>query len=135
MARLKHYDGRQVTFQYLNHKTKTNRQKTLDTNEFFQRFTQHIPDKGFRLIRYYGILANRVRATLLPIVCQLLNQVANTTKYLSFKTLMVNSFGIDPKECILCDATLRFAYYHIGLNTQQLKKYHYELATRKPIVI
>lgn len=134
MARLKHYDGRNVTFQYLNHKTKTNQQKTLDTDEFFNRFTQHIPDKGFRLIRYFGILANRVRGTLLPIAYQLLNQITNATKYLGFKTLMINSFGIDPKECILCGATLRFAHCHIGLNTQQLKNYHDELATRKPIM-
>jgi len=75
-----------------------------------------------------------VRGTLLLIVYRLLNQITNATKYLGFKTLMINSFGIDPKECILCGATLRFAHCHIGLNTQQLKNYHHELPTRKPIM-
>ena len=57
-ARLKHYDGRSVTFKYLNHKTKKYQNAQFSTTEFINRFTQHMPEKGFRMIRYFGILAN-----------------------------------------------------------------------------
>ena len=69
---LRHYDGHKVTFSYLDHTTKTRKKMTLTTEEFIGRFVQHIPDLNFRMIRYYGFLANRVRGKLLPLVYQLL---------------------------------------------------------------
>jgi hypothetical protein len=43
MSRLKHYNGKEVTFRYLNHKTSKFTNETLYVNEFLDRFTQHIP--------------------------------------------------------------------------------------------
>ena len=40
----------------------------ISVEEFIVRLTQHIPDKGFRQIRYGGIFASRVRSNLIPIV-------------------------------------------------------------------
>ena len=45
-----------------------------ETESFIKRLVQHIPDKGFRMIRYYGFLANCLRSRLLPIVYNLLAQ-------------------------------------------------------------
>jgi hypothetical protein len=50
-SRLKHYNGTDVTFQYLDHKTKTYRYFILTAEKFIEKFIQHIPDKGFRMIR------------------------------------------------------------------------------------
>ena len=47
------------------HRTKTRRHETCEGEEFIERLTQHIPDKGFRMIRYYGFLVSRVCATLI----------------------------------------------------------------------
>ena len=52
--RLRHYDGAEVVFAFLNHHTKKTSQMTLTTFDFIRRFIQHIPDVGFRMIRYYG---------------------------------------------------------------------------------
>jgi hypothetical protein len=35
----------------------------LDTDEFIARITEHIPDKSFQLVRYYGWYSNRSRGT------------------------------------------------------------------------
>ena len=33
----------------------------FDADEFIARITQHIPDKSFQLVRYYGWYSNRSR--------------------------------------------------------------------------
>lgn len=67
-SRLLHYNGTGLTFKYLNHRTKQNEYTQLHPFEFITRFTDHIPEKGFRLIRYFGFLANRIRGKILPLV-------------------------------------------------------------------
>ncbi len=48
------------------------RKMTLTADEFLRRFLLHILPKGFVRIRFFGFLANRRRAQLLPICRQLL---------------------------------------------------------------
>ena len=60
MSRLKHYDGKEVTFRYLDHKTSKFRNEIVDMDDFLDRFIEHIPKKSFRMIRYYGFLSNAV---------------------------------------------------------------------------
>jgi hypothetical protein len=45
---------------------------TLSADEFLRRFLLHVLPKGFVRIRFFGFLANRRRATLLPLCQQLL---------------------------------------------------------------
>ena len=45
---------------------------TLDVDEFLRRFLLHLLPPGFVRIRNFGFLANRNRATLLPLCFQLL---------------------------------------------------------------
>jgi Putative transposase/Transposase zinc-binding domain len=65
-------DG-QVTFRWRD-SAHGNQQKlmTLDVDEFLRRFLLHLLPKGFPRIRNFGFLANRRRATLLPLCFQLL---------------------------------------------------------------
>jgi rubredoxin len=65
-------DG-QVTFRWRD-SAHNNEQKllTLSLDEFLRRFLLHILPKGFVRIRNFGFLANRRRATLLPLCFQLL---------------------------------------------------------------
>lgn len=80
MSRLKHYDGKEVTFRYLDHKTSKFKNETIDMDEFLDRFTQHIPPKGFKLIRYFGFLANCIRSKLLPKIYKFFDQEPKDTK-------------------------------------------------------
>jgi hypothetical protein len=45
---------------------------TVEQDEFLRRFLLHLLPKGFVRIRHFGFLANRRRATLLPLCFQLL---------------------------------------------------------------
>ncbi len=65
-------DGK-VTFRWRD-SAHNNEQKlmTLSFDEFLRRFLLHVLPKGFVRIRHFGFLANRRRATLLPLCFQLL---------------------------------------------------------------
>jgi hypothetical protein len=68
-------DG-QVTFRWRD-SAHQNEQKLLplSLDEFLRRFLLHLLPKGFVRIRNFGFLANRNRATLLPLCFQLLDAV------------------------------------------------------------
>jgi hypothetical protein len=68
--------NQKVTFRWRD-SAHHNEQKlmTLSLDEFLRRFLLHVLPKGFVRIRNFGFLANRRRATLLPLCFQLLGAV------------------------------------------------------------
>jgi hypothetical protein len=66
----------QVTFRWRD-RADNNQEKLLplSLDEFLRRFLLHLLPKGFVRIRHFGFLANRRRATLLPLCFQLLGAV------------------------------------------------------------
>jgi hypothetical protein len=131
MSRLLHYNGHKVVFEYFDHKTKSKQKMELEGEEFIERFVKHIPEKHFRMINYYGFLANRVRGEKLPIVYKLLGQEDKDSKPISYRELLIKTFGTDPLECILCGTKMVLTKLAIGLNLKDLSKYHRELALQK----
>jgi hypothetical protein len=129
-SKLKHYDGNDVTFTYLDHNTKTYRQFKLTSDEFIGRFVQHIPDIGFRMIRYYGFLAHRVRGKLLPQVYQVLGQRPdNAVAPPTFAQLIQKNFNFNPLACILCGQQLVLSAIHFGISSiHTLLNFHRQLA-------
>lgn len=72
-SRLQYYDGSTVVFDYLNHTTERHQSAAFDAEAFIARWVQHFPDKGLRMIRYYGFLAHRVRSAQLPTMTSSIN--------------------------------------------------------------
>jgi len=134
-SKLRHYDGNEVAFKYLDHKTKQYRRFTLTVEHFIARFIQHIPDIGFRMVRYYGFLAHRVRGTLLPSVYKLLGQINTEPKPApTYAQLMKINFNVEAFICILCGQQLRLSGVYFGkTSTHQLFSYHRQLALLKKI--
>src|SRR4029077_2132812 len=58
-----------------DHNNNQHKLMTLSLDEFLRRFLLHLLPKGFVRIRHFGFLANRRRATLLPLCFQVLNAV------------------------------------------------------------
>jgi Putative transposase/Transposase zinc-binding domain len=74
--RLVSFAEEKVTFRWRD-SAHNNEQKlmTLSLDEFLRRFLLHVLPKGFVRIRNFGLLANRRRATLLPLCFHLLGAV------------------------------------------------------------
>ncbi|UAN45205.1 transposase [Serratia sp. JSRIV001] len=74
------------------------------------RYVSHIPSRHFKMVRYYGFLANRKRGTLLPKVYDALEMTPREKPQKpGFAVLMKAFLGTDPYQCILCKGRLRFA--------------------------
>jgi len=56
---------------------------TLTVDKFLRRLLLHVLPKGFVRIRNFGFLANRRRATLLPLCVHLLNSPPQTEQALA----------------------------------------------------
>jgi hypothetical protein len=70
-------DGK-VTFRWKDYAHGSRgRLMTLSTEEFLRRFLLHVLPRGFVRIRFFGLLANRRRATLLPL-CRTLLEDSST---------------------------------------------------------
>lgn len=75
-----------------------------------QRYISHIPARNFKMVRYYGFLANRKRGTLLSKVYDALEMTAREKPERPGFTILMKVFlDTDPYQCILCKGRLRFA--------------------------
>jgi hypothetical protein len=74
---------------------------TLPVDEFLRRFLLHLLPRGFVRIRNFGFLANRQRATLLPLCFRLLNRPPD----LATQTSQAPRSQTLPK-CPLCGGTM-----------------------------
>nr|WP_308738058.1 transposase [Serratia fonticola] len=96
--------------QYYDHKTQQHKRQKLTQEEMQWRYVSHIPARHFKMVRYYGLLANRKRGTLLPKVYDALEMtVRENPKKPGYAVLMKGFLGTDPYQCILCKSPLRFA--------------------------
>jgi len=82
--RLVSFTEGKVTFRWRD-SAHHNEQKllTLSIDEFLRRFLLHVLPKGFVRIRNFGFLANRRRATLLPLCVHLLGSAPQTEQDLA----------------------------------------------------
>ncbi len=107
-SRIDNYDGDLVTFHYNRHEDNKLIYETVPVLDFMQRLIRHIPEKNFKMIRYYGIYArHRCSDTKL-------RRVIPKEKHrilLSFnrwRDCLLSSFGYDPLKCPDCGSTMLF---------------------------
>ena len=56
-SRIDNYDGENVTFHYNRHEDNELITETVSAVDFIKKLIIHIPEKHFKMIRYYGIYA------------------------------------------------------------------------------
>ena len=77
---------------------------TLPVDEFLRRFLLHVLPRGFVRIRHFGFLANRRRASLLPICFQLLRHSTQQTPPVE---AISSSQPLSLWRCPRCGGTMR----------------------------
>lgn len=129
-SRIDSYDGVCVTFHYNRHEDNQLITETIYALDFISRLTQHIPEKHFKMIRYYGIYARHRQSDLL------LRRAISKEKhkiYLSFnrwRDSILHSFGYDPLKCPSCGTTMLFLELYFNHKPVPLHEL-YEKAMRK----
>ena len=112
-SRIDKYDGENVTFHYNRHEDNELITETIPALEFINRLIRHIPEKHFKMIRYYGLYARHRKSD------KKLNHAISKEKHgilLSFNSwreCILTSFGYDPLTCPKCGNTMVFLeLYH-----------------------
>lgn len=132
LNRLEHYAGSDdITLRYKSHRTKQQEALTMDSDEFFERFQHHVPDKYTNHLRYYGFLSPSKR-DLLEKVYALTQTAAKEAKRVTWRAMYRKLLKVDPLKCLLCGAEMRFAGMKRGLRLAELMVCRERLARMEP---
>jgi len=117
IRRIEGYDGQQVTYRYEDHRQGLVKE-TIPAAEFIGRMIQHLPPKGFRMVRYYGIYARPIREKIHRLVAEVLKvlvaraeQVAQYfarkrgVSHAEYGRKLAEPFGKGPLSCPNCGST------------------------------
>jgi len=103
------YDGQGVTFWYESHEEKRRVYRRLEAREFIERLIDHIPLKGFKMVRHYGLYARRSKGIALEILSKCGNFLqksfaflSSPAKVLGWRQRLMQTFGQDPLRCPRC---------------------------------
>ena len=108
LSRIDSYDGENVTFHYNRHEDNVFVCETIPALDFIKLLIQHIPEKQFKMIRYYGLYARHREQDN-----QLHKSISSEKHkiFMSFnkwRTLYTFSMGYDPLQCPKCNQTMIF---------------------------
>lgn len=103
-SRILSYDGNLVSFYYDRHEDNKRVQETITVFDFFKKLIIHIPQKGFNMIRYYGIYA--MKKTKTSILKRLKEKL---TRHLNWQDKLFFHFKCTTLKCI-CGNILKFEY-------------------------
>ena len=115
--RILNYDGKNVTFYYNRHEDEKYIEETVPVMDFVRRLIRHIPEKHFKMIRYYGIYARHLDSD------KKLNKAIHPCKrrfilaYNKWESLILSSFGYDP---LICDCGQKMEFLELYYNHQRV---------------
>lgn len=108
-------DKQTVRFEYRDKISGRSLPENTNVEEFIGRLIRHIPEKNYRMIRYYGFYANRTKNELMPLLrCQI--AAIFTTAKLEYEPKRVPnnwrdrimaSTNIDPLSCPHCNERMK----------------------------
>jgi hypothetical protein len=112
-SRIDSYDGENVTFHYNKHEDNSYVQKTIPVLDFIKLLIQHIPEKHFKMTRYYGLYARHreLDKNLSKAIPKFKHKII--LDFNTWRKLFLFSFGYDPLKCPKCNHTMEFLeLYH-----------------------
>lgn len=112
LYRITDYDGEYVRYWYKEHPIDRKVFTKLTAYEFIATLIQHIPPKGLKLIRHYGLYARVKIKKVKELIDRVLTHIKSISQEfvnflrsdspVNYRQRLVNSFGIDPFRCPKC---------------------------------
>ena len=98
-SRIDNYDGKSVTFHYNRHEDEQLVVETVPATEFIKKLIIHIPEKHFKMIRYYGLYAKHHKHKSSLFLAVPIEKRRFLESLNSWRTSLLLSFGLDPLLC------------------------------------
>ena len=98
-SRIINYHGQYVTFWYDRHEDGKRIEETIHVFEFIKRLIKHIPDKNFKVVRYYGLYAKKHKHS--KKIFKLLNEAQIKIREIlrKWNISIEMYFGYNPTKC------------------------------------
>lgn len=102
-SRITHYDGLNLTYWYQPHGADDIVTETISAFEFIKRLIIHIPDRNFKMLRYFGFysIRNKKHKAYLLLTKRMTNAHFNTVTaiYKNWRKRILRFFRYDPIKC------------------------------------
>ena len=107
-SRILKYDGKNVTYKYTRHEDNKVIVETVHVYEFIKRIIRHIPEKNFKMIRYFGIYSRRSKCKV-NFIKMIDKMVLSIRKSIAnWENRIIAITGVDPCKCPNCNNKMRF---------------------------
>lgn len=118
-SRILNYYGKYVTFWYDRHEDGKRVEETLHVYDFIKRLIKHIPDKNFKVVRYYGLYAKEHKQS--KKLFKLLNstQIQIKQQLQKWNLAIELSFGYNPTKC---DCGGKLIFFELKVPKKSLSK-------------
>ena len=105
-SRIDHYDGESVTFHYTRHEDNKTVSECIPALDFIKRLIVHIPEKHFKMLRYYGIYAKHHKQEQKLYKCISSEKKRFILRHMNWQNLIFLTFGYDPLKCPKCGSSM-----------------------------
>ena len=105
-SRIDTYDGENVTFHYTRHEDNKTVTETIPALNFIQKLIVHIPEKHFKMLRYYGIYAKHHKQEMKLRKCISAEKQRFLRSIQDWRQSILLSFGYDPLCCSECGTSM-----------------------------
>ena len=107
-SRILKYDGKNVTYKYTRHEDNKVIVETVHVYEFIKRIIRHIPEKNFKMIRYFGIYSRRSKGKV-NFIKMIDKRILSIRKSIAnWENRILAIAGVDPCKCPNCKNKMRF---------------------------
>ena len=105
-SRIISYDGDSVTFHYTRYEDHQTVTECIPAIDFIKRLIIHIPDKHFKMVRYYGIYAKHHTQENNLRKCLSVQKKCFLSSCLDWRNSIILTFGYDPLKCPKCGTSM-----------------------------
>ena len=107
-SRILKYDGKNVTYKYTRHEDNKVIVETVHVYEFIKRIIRHIPEKNFKMIRYFEIYSRRSKGKV-NFIKMIDKRILSIRKSIAnWENRILAIAGVDPCKCPNCKNKMRF---------------------------
>ena len=107
-SRILKYDGKNVTYKYTRHEDNKVIVETVHVYEFIKRIIRHIPEKNFKMIRYFGIYSRRSKGKV-NFIKMIDKRILSIRKSIAnWENRILAIAGVDPCKCPNCKNKMSF---------------------------
>lgn len=107
-SRILEYDGINVTYKYTRHEDNKVVVEKVHAHDFIKKLIVHIPEKNFKLVRYFGIYSRRSKGkhNFIKMIEDKILKLRKSLDKWQYRVLV--SFGVSPCNCPICNKRMRF---------------------------